>query len=297
MRKRFAARWILPAGILLAVLLAGTALADPDLFFVSQDGQFGVQSITLTRAGNRYYLFLPGNTERVNLKIGVGPGTDAILNGEPVTGSETAADLEKHNEIELNRKKYEFEVMQGSENLPALYITTETGSLDRIQKSKKNKETGSLMMTDETGATVYDGVLDYIKMRGNASTAYAKKNYQIKLDMSTDLLGMGKARKWILTGNWLDKSLIRNEMTFDLAEFIGMRFTPQRQQAELYINHEYIGLYLFSEKVEIGKSRISIRDLDLLTIGMVNDMYIESSNDNAEDVYCYVATQREFDAF
>ena len=46
--------------------------------------------------------------------------------------------------------------------------------------------------------------------------------------------------------------------------------------------------------VQIG---ISIRDLDLLTIGMVNDMYIESSNDNAEDAYCYVATQREFDAF
>ena len=46
--------------------------------------------------------------------------------------------------------------------------------------------------------------------------------------------------------------------------------------------------------VQIG---ISIRDLDLLTIGMVNDMYIESGNDNAEDAYCYVATQNDFDAF
>jgi len=46
--------------------------------------------------------------------------------------------------------------------------------------------------------------------------------------------------------------------------------------------------------VQLG---ISIRDLDLLTIGMVNDMYIESGNDDARESYSYVATQGDFDAF
>lgn len=46
--------------------------------------------------------------------------------------------------------------------------------------------------------------------------------------------------------------------------------------------------------VQLG---ISIRDLDLLTIGMVNDMYIESGNDEAKDSCSYVATQADFDAF
>jgi hypothetical protein len=46
--------------------------------------------------------------------------------------------------------------------------------------------------------------------------------------------------------------------------------------------------------VQLG---ISIRDLDLLTIGMVNDMYVESGNDEAKGAYSYVATQRDFDAF
>lgn len=41
---------------------------------------------------------------------------------------------------------------------------------------------------------------------------------------------------------------------------------------------------------------ISIQDLDLLTIGMVNDMYAESSNDNYKG-YAQIATQRDFDAF
>ena len=45
--------------------------------------------------------------------------------------------------------------------------------------------------------------------------------------------------------------------------------------------------------VQLG---ISIRDLDLLTIGMVNDMYAESSNDHYKG-YQQLATQEDFDAF
>ena len=45
--------------------------------------------------------------------------------------------------------------------------------------------------------------------------------------------------------------------------------------------------------VQLG---ISIRDLDLLTIGMVNDMYVESGNDqDADKNYRVIATQVDFD--
>ena len=47
--------------------------------------------------------------------------------------------------------------------------------------------------------------------------------------------------------------------------------------------------------VQLG---ISIRDLDLLTIGMVNDMYVESGNDqDAGKKYSVIATQADFDRF
>lgn len=47
--------------------------------------------------------------------------------------------------------------------------------------------------------------------------------------------------------------------------------------------------------VQIG---LSIRDLDLLTIGMVNEMFIENQNDDVADkTYHRVAGQAEFDAF
>lgn len=44
--------------------------------------------------------------------------------------------------------------------------------------------------------------------------------------------------------------------------------------------------------VQLG---LSIRDLDLLTIGMVNDMYAESRNDDVK--YATLATQEDFDLF
>jgi len=44
--------------------------------------------------------------------------------------------------------------------------------------------------------------------------------------------------------------------------------------------------------VQLG---ISIRDLDLLTVGLVNDMYIESDNDS--ETYAQVATQKDMDLF
>lgn len=47
--------------------------------------------------------------------------------------------------------------------------------------------------------------------------------------------------------------------------------------------------------VQLG---ISIRDLDLLTIGMVNDMYVESGNDqDADKNYYTLASQENFDRF
>ena len=44
-----------------------------------------------------------------------------------------------------------------------------------------------------------------------------------------------------------------------------------------------------------GQLGLSIRDLDLLTIGMVNDMFAESRNDDYK--YATLATQEDFDKF
>ena len=40
---------------------------------------------------------------------------------------------------------------------------------------------------------------------------------------------------------------------------------------------------------------LSMRDLDLLTIGQITEMFIESNNDNFD--YCYIADQQTMDSF
>ena len=40
---------------------------------------------------------------------------------------------------------------------------------------------------------------------------------------------------------------------------------------------------------------LSMRDLDLLTIGQITEMFIESNNDS--ESYAYIGTQQDFDAF
>lgn len=51
-------------------------------------------------------------------------------------------------------------------------------------------------------------------------------------------------------------------------------------------------LLFLLRSVELG---ISIRDLDLLTIGLVLDMWTEKSNDGVK--YKQLATQEDFDKF
>ena len=45
---------------------------------------------------------------------------------------------------------------------------------------------------------------------------------------------------------------------------------------------------------EVG---IAIRDLDLLTIGMVNEIYIESRNDECASEWATMASQEDMDRF
>ncbi len=47
--------------------------------------------------------------------------------------------------------------------------------------------------------------------------------------------------------------------------------------------------------MDIHHAVIVIRDLNILTIGLVNDMYAESGNDDCK--YATIASQEDFDKF
>ena len=69
---------------------------------------------------------------------------------------------------------------------------------------------------------------------------------------------MGTAKKWILTANAFDDTLLRNAVAFSIAKMLGLDYTPDVQFVDVYANGKFLGNYLLSEKIEIGKNRINI---------------------------------------
>ena len=255
-----------------AALSAG---ADFELW-ISPAGADDICAVHMMQIGKAYYLFLPGNAGPETWKAGHN-AESVTVNGTELSNTVPALSVlveGRANKVEFRRgklvKKISLTVMRGSE-LPSVFISTESGSLDTIHRNKANKEAGSLTLYNTDGEAEYSGALRHIKMRGNASTRYRKRNYAIRLESGANLLGMGKAKKWILLGNYLDKSLIRNQLNFDMARYAGLPYTPDCRQVALYINNSYIGLYLLTEKIEIDDDRVNIRNLEKETKAM-NDL-------------------------
>ena len=153
--------------------------------------------------------------------------------------------------------------MRKTGGLPVLFVRTDSGSSDAIHTSKAYQELGMLILTDPGGTVLYHERLSAVRTRGNATFAYAKKPYQIRLEKPAALIGEKKDKTWILLANALDRSQIRNTLAFDLSRFSGaFSYTPQAQPVDLYMNAEYCGTYLLTEKIEMGENRVAVRDLE-----------------------------------
>lgn len=158
---------------------------------------------------------------------------------------------------ETGAQKFQVVVMK-SQNIPALFLTTQSGSLEYIEAEKGNGESGMYRMITKEGAATGEGRVDKLRSRGNATFLEDKKPYQMNLDIAEDLLGAGAASKYILLANRQDQSLLRDKILYDLAADIGLAYSPKSQHVDLYINGEYRGNYQLCEKVETGENRVSI---------------------------------------
>lgn len=101
-----------------------------------------------------------------------------------------------------------------------------------------------------------------IKGRGNSTwDYYPKKPYLLKLDIRQEVLGMGKGRTWCLIANWMDKTLLRNDVAFEIASRCsGLDWTPEGEFVELMLNGKDMGLYYLCPHISVGKSRVDCGD-------------------------------------
>ena len=123
-----------------------------------------------------------------------------------------------------------------------------------------------------------------IRGRGNSTWSFPKKPYQIKFDNKENVLGMPKDKKWILLANYSDKTMLRNELAFDLSRYSNLNWTSESRFVELFINNEYLGVYQIAQKVEESSNRVNIGDngylleVDQLSRLDPDDVFFETNN-------------------
>lgn len=187
-----------------------------------------------------------------NAKLGDTALTDGMRCGAFRTDTEYA--------LTVGNETARLRFMQ-AKNVPALFVHTQSGSMEFVHAQKTNKEPASLLLLTADGVVAYQSAgTDTIRGRGNSTWSKEKKPYNLYLQKPADLLGMGASTDWALLANAFDETNLRNRMICDFAQRVSgdPGFAPDTAFADVYLEGEYAGLYLLSEKTQIARTRLDI---------------------------------------
>ena len=170
-----------------------------------------------------------------------------------------------------------------------LHVISDTGKVAAYKLSARALETGLPSVSVFTNnmapieskeeyipgrASISGGTVDYatdleegsMKIRGRGNTSWGmveKRPFRMKFDKKTEVLGMGKAKDWVLIANQSDKSLLRNYAAYELNRRLNnTTFYAKMKPVDFFLNGEYKGQYLIGDQMEVQKNRIDITELD-----------------------------------
>ena len=165
-----------------------------------------------------------------------------------------------------------------SSNLPIVIITTDNYPnstqpqeildsprvLGNMKIIKHPDGTRNYMTDVNTPAFInYNGRIS-IEIRGSSSQTLPKKQYGLTTlltdnisNNNVSLLGMPSENDWILNGMGYEPSLIRDYLFYNLARQMG-EYASRTVYCEVVINGDYVGLYVFQEKIKPDSNRVNI---------------------------------------
>ncbi|MGN1408754.1 MAG: CotH kinase family protein [Eubacteriales bacterium] len=240
--------------------------------------------IEFYESGGDYYLFLPSSAELSEVMVRYDGNLqlyDPTYGELYEPGSVVSLDFsgEKTYIYEYNSEnnlylRYPVRVMAG-ENIASVYITLDNAEsgLRRINSSKGITEQGSILMTEANGKTLYNGDLEKIKGHGNTSynasgSANTKNSYNINLGTKAELIeGAGRSKKWTLlrirTWDNYDPTGVSYLVGFyTFNALVGEDyFNITARYVDVYINGEYRGVYVLTERMDMNGS-IEVTDLE-----------------------------------
>ena len=219
-----------------------------------------------------YYLYLPSQVDLNNVFISYNVGLTHADSIDIDIENKTLKWNGNTNVILYEGEKIYNVYIQKSE-LPSCSVKLNGTTLETINSGSKDiKYKGNSITIASQEGSYADNDIE-LKGRGNHSWTLEKKSYQFKLSSKENLLGLGKAKTWLLIANHGDASLMRNKLTYDLASEVGLDYSIQSRYVDLWVDGEYIGNYLLCEKVQVNTNRVELEQEDGLLVEMDNNYY------------------------
>ena len=283
--------------VLTILLMTGAAIVGkydlrnyhfPFTVCITADGQ--TQEISCHQKWGEYYVFLPTYSQQAEVTVRTNPSYEMRIGNRVLTDDMDCRQFPLGQRLDLfydtadNEPDNAVTFLQG-EHVGTVFIDVHSGSMDYIHREKGNREGGSIRVYDGDGRLWHAGDLESVRGRGNATWLWEKKPYSLTLGSPADLLGMGEAEEWILLTNTPDPSHLRNKIAYDLAAEVGLAYSPECQWVDLYLNGEYAGLYLLTERNEIHPQRVAVGTENFL-VSMELEERLQKQN------YPYIKTER-----
>lgn len=114
----------------------------------------------------------------------------------------------------------------------------------------------------ETGNT--GGLSGVVRSHGASSQGYPKKSFAVTLDKPVRWLGMRETAHWVLNAAFVDRSLMRHKLSYDLFRALSTpearRYAAASRFVEVHLNGRYHGAYLLMERVD--RALLELRSFD-----------------------------------
>jgi len=146
-----------------------------------------------------------------------------------------------------------------STGLPRVLINTPNNIA--ITTKEWLEDPSTIIILNPDGTTDYEASDLSIKGRGNSTWNMPKKPYALKLKKKSEILGMKEHKSWVLLANWMDRTLLRNDVAFRIAKQTGLAWTPSGEFVEVIMNGDHIGNYYLCEQIKVNKNRLDIKEM------------------------------------
>lgn len=206
----------------------------------------------------------------------VAEGVTVTVNGVEQMSGESEQDFSKPVTYTVSNgtDSRNYTVNVNNTGLPVVVLTqSEDGNVNWNEAGLKVRSKDSEWVeTDRIAIFNADGTVNVesrecgFRLRGNTSQEFPKLPFAVKLKKKCEVLGMPEHKRWVLLANWMDRTMLRNAVTFDIAQrtadaaIDGLGWNPRGTSVELVINGRHVGNYYLCEQIKIDGDRVDIKD-------------------------------------